>query len=50
MAYGSLFLANPGLPRRLASGGPFNAADKATFYGGDHRGYTDYPALPALPA
>lgn len=47
VAYGSLFLANPDLPRRLASGGPFNAADKATFYGGDHRGYTDYPALPA---
>ncbi|MEV7469110.1 alkene reductase [Streptomyces kronopolitis] len=47
VAFGSLFLANPDLPRRLASGGPFNAADKATFYGGDHRGYTDYPALPA---
>lgn len=50
VAYGSLFLANPDLPRRLASGGPFNAADKATSYGGDHRGYTDYPTLPALPA
>ncbi|MFE3551336.1 alkene reductase [Streptomyces kronopolitis] len=47
VAFGSLFLANPDLPRRLASGGPFNAADKATFYGGDHHGYTDYPALPA---
>ncbi|MEV6569434.1 alkene reductase [Streptomyces kronopolitis] len=47
IAFGSLFLANPDLPRRLAAGGPFNAADKATFYGGDHRGYTDYPALPA---
>ncbi|GGN48601.1 alkene reductase [Streptomyces kronopolitis] len=47
IAFGSLFLANPDLPRRLASGGPFNAADKATFYGGDHRGYTDYPALTA---
>ncbi|MFE1174400.1 alkene reductase [Streptomyces sp. NPDC058773] len=45
VAYGALFLANPDLPRRLASGGPFNTADKATFYGGDHRGYTDYPAL-----
>ncbi|AOP48203.1 alkene reductase [Streptomyces lydicus] len=47
VAYGALFLANPDLPRRLASGGPFNAADKATFYGGDHRGYTDYPTLTA---
>lgn len=45
VAYGALFLANPDLPRRLAAGGPFNAADKATFYGGDHRGYTDYPTL-----
>ncbi|MEX2972521.1 alkene reductase [Streptomyces sp. C184] len=47
VAYGALFLANPDLPRRLASGGPFNTPDKATFYGGDHRGYTDYPTLPA---
>ena len=23
------------------------APDQATFYGGDHRGYTDYPALAA---
>jgi N-ethylmaleimide reductase len=35
------------LPRRLAAGGPFNTPDPATFYGGDHRGYTDYPALTA---
>ncbi|WP_407551632.1 alkene reductase [Streptomyces sp. Pv4-95] len=47
VAYGALFLANPDLPRRLASGGPFNDPDKATFYGGDHRGYTDYPTLTA---
>ncbi|MFC3996668.1 alkene reductase [Nocardiopsis sediminis] len=45
VAFGSLFLANPDLPRRLREGGPFNEADRATFYGGDHRGYTDYPAL-----
>ncbi len=25
--------------------GPFNTADRATFYGGDAKGYTDYPAL-----
>ncbi|MGW0285341.1 alkene reductase [Streptomyces sp. NPDC003236] len=47
IAYGALFLANPDLPRRLAVGGPFNTPDQATFYGGDHRGYTDYPALTA---
>ncbi|MGW1728620.1 alkene reductase [Streptomyces sp. NPDC002306] len=44
IAYGALFLANPDLPARLADGGPFNSPDPATFYGGDERGYTDYPA------
>ena len=24
---------------------PLNEPDQATFYGGDHRGYTDYPTL-----
>lgn len=47
VSYGALFLANPDLPRRLAARGPFNAPDQATFYGGDHRGYTDYPTLTA---
>lgn len=46
IAFGALFLANPDLPARLKSGGPYNTPDPATFYGGDHRGYTDYPALP----
>jgi N-ethylmaleimide reductase len=46
IAFGALFLANPDLPARLAAGGPYNTPDAATFYGGDHRGYTDYPALP----
>ncbi|GAA0913008.1 alkene reductase [Streptomyces thermoalcalitolerans] len=45
IAYGALFLANPDLPARLAAGGPFNTPDRATYYGGDHRGYTDYPTL-----
>ncbi|MEU0564825.1 alkene reductase [Nonomuraea sp. NPDC005983] len=46
IAFGQLFLANPDLPRRLATGAPLNAADPATFYGGGAEGYTDYPALP----
>lgn len=45
VSFGALFLANPDLPARLAAGGPFNTPDQATFYGGDERGYTDYPAL-----
>lgn len=45
VAFGTLFLANPDLPRRLALGGPFNTPDRATFYGGGQRGYTDYGEL-----
>ncbi|MFH8562513.1 alkene reductase [Streptomyces sp. NPDC017988] len=45
IAFGAMFVANPDLPRRLAAGGPYNAPDRATFYGGDERGYTDYPTL-----
>ncbi|WP_330456115.1 alkene reductase [Streptomyces sp. NBC_00820] len=45
ISFGALFLANPDLPARLAAGGPFNTPDRATYYGGDERGYTDYPTL-----
>ena len=45
LSFGSLFLANPDLPRRLAQGGPFNPADPSTYYGGGDHGYTDYPTL-----
>ncbi|HPU14348.1 MAG TPA: alkene reductase [Aeromicrobium sp.] len=45
LAFGSLFIANPDLPARLAQGGPFAAADRSKAFGGDHHGYTDYPAL-----
>jgi N-ethylmaleimide reductase len=41
----TLWLANPDLLARIKAGGPFNQADRATYYGGDHRGYTDYPTL-----
>ncbi|QIK84405.1 alkene reductase [Sanguibacter sp. HDW7] len=45
ISFGALFLANPDLPARLAAGGPFNTPDRATSFGGDHHGYTDYPTL-----
>ncbi len=45
VSFASLFLANPDLPDRLRAGGPFNAPDRATFYGGGEAGYTDYPVL-----
>ncbi|GHC63729.1 alkene reductase [Streptomyces flavofungini] len=45
VSFGSLFLANPDLPARLKTRGPYNTPDQSTFYGGDAKGYTDYPAL-----
>ena len=45
VAYGRLFIANPDLPKRFALNAPLNQYDRSTFYGGDERGYTDYPFL-----
>jgi N-ethylmaleimide reductase len=45
IAFGKLFISNPDLVERLKLGAPLNAFDKATFYGGGAKGYTDYPAL-----
>jgi N-ethylmaleimide reductase len=50
VAYGKAFLANPDLPERFRGNAPLNQPDTATFYGGDGRGYTDYPALEASAA
>ena len=47
VAFGRLFIANPDLPARFRRGAPLNRYDRSTFYGGDARGYTDYPALAA---
>jgi len=43
VAFRRSFIANPDLPERLRLGLPLNPYDRATFYGGDARGYTDYP-------
>jgi N-ethylmaleimide reductase len=45
IAFGKPFLANPDLVERLKRGAPLNVPDKATFYGGGAKGYTDYPTL-----
>jgi N-ethylmaleimide reductase len=45
ISFGRAWLANPDLLHRLRTGSPLNQADPATFYGGDHTGYTDYPTL-----
>jgi N-ethylmaleimide reductase len=42
---GTHALANPDLVERLRSGAALNEADHSTFYGGDERGYLDYPTL-----
>lgn len=46
VSFGRLFIANPDLPERLAQSALLNMPDVGTFYGGDAKGYTDYPALP----
>jgi len=45
IALGRLFIANPDLPERLRIGASLNPYNRATFYGGDAEGYTDYPML-----
>ena len=45
VAFGKAYIANPDLVRRLREDAPLNTPDKATFYGGGEKGYTDYPAL-----
>lgn len=44
-AYGQMILANPDFVARLKAGAAMNDADRNTFFGGDARGYVDYPAL-----
>ncbi len=43
IAFGRIFISNPDLPRRLRLGYPLTPYNRATFYGGEEAGYTDYP-------
>jgi len=43
IAFGRIFISNPDLPRRLRHGFPLTPYNRATFYGGEAAGYTDYP-------
>lgn len=45
IAYGRLFISNADLPQRFALDAPLNPYDRNTFYGGNEKGYTDYPTL-----
>ncbi len=43
VAFGRHFISNPDLPERIRRNLPLNRYDRSTFYGGDGRGYIDYP-------
>lgn len=46
IVFGSSYLANPDLVKRLQLDAPFNQPDQSTFYTPGPKGYTDYPLLP----
>jgi N-ethylmaleimide reductase len=48
IAFGRIFISNPDLPRRLHEGLPLTPYNRATFYGGEEAGYTDYPVYGEL--
>ena len=48
IAFGRIFISNPDLPRRLREGFPLTPYNRATFYGGEDVGYTDYAAYDGL--
>ncbi|WP_423127080.1 alkene reductase [Gaoshiqia sp. Z1-71] len=45
IAFGRNFIANPDLPERIETDAALNPYDRDTFYGGNEKGYTDYPFL-----
>jgi N-ethylmaleimide reductase len=47
ISFGTLFLANPDLPRRFENNASLNQPDRATMFGGGAQGYIDYPFLDA---
>ncbi|AMC99901.1 hypothetical protein [Halomonas chromatireducens] len=50
VTFGRPFITNPDLPERFRLGASLNEWDDSTFYGGDERGYIDYPSLSEQPA
>ena len=45
ISFAQLFIANPDLVERLRIGAPLALPDMTKAYGGDTRGYTDYPTM-----
>ncbi|SFU44559.1 alkene reductase [Halomonas korlensis] len=50
VTFGRPFIANPDLSERFRRDASLNEWDDSTFYGGDERGYIDYPSLAEQPA
>jgi N-ethylmaleimide reductase len=48
IAFGRIFISNPDLPHRLQHGFSLTSYNRATFYGGEAAGYTDYPVYSEL--
>jgi hypothetical protein len=40
-----LYIADPDCVKKLETGAPLNQPNRATLYGGNERGYTDYPSV-----
>ncbi len=45
VAFGRPYIANPDLVERLRKNAPLAEGNKATWYGGGAKGYTDYPTM-----
>jgi N-ethylmaleimide reductase len=45
VAYGTLYIANPDLPKRFETDAPLATADPHTFYTHNEKGYTDYKTI-----
>ncbi|MFD0208845.1 hypothetical protein ACFVH9_06890 [Streptomyces hirsutus] len=48
IVFGRGFLTNPDFVDRLRTGARLNPPQEIGRYGGDHRGYTDYPTFDEL--
>src|ERR1700692_4619405 len=48
IACGRIFMSTPDVPRLLQHGYPLTPYNRATFYGGEAAGYTDYPVYGEL--
>jgi N-ethylmaleimide reductase len=45
ISFGVPFIANPDLPKRFEINAELSEPDRNTFYGGNDKGYADYPTL-----